>query len=200
MKLQKLSPVCVALSSFVSGCGAVTDIITSPTPPSEECADVGTNLASNCQVGGPAPTPTPAPANVGLVFQGDVVTPPPSAYTLVGSVQVPQGTPSSWQQLGQNNQPTITKTVATTMQQVGDCRIVHVKVKVTNGGANSGTFLNPANPNKFKYCEEHGKISVEFEDGVDSLFNDYKVLIGTTNTQPLRYEVLGNGQLKVCLD
>lgn len=187
-------------SLVLSGCGAVSDIITTSNG-QPECVD-GLMLSTNCQVGGPAPTPTPAQQNVGLVFSGDVPTPPPSAYTLQGSVQVPSGTPSSWQLLGINNQPLVTKTVSTTMNQVGHCSIVHVKVKVSGSApvSNAGTFLNSTSANKFKYCEENGKISVEFEDGVDSLYNDYKILIGTTNNQPLRYEVLGNGQLKVCLD
>jgi len=197
---MKLFTSVLALASLVlSGCGAVSDIIT--TKKSPDCVD-GLMLSSNCQVGGPAPTPTPAPQQIGLTFQGDVPTPPPSSYTLQGHIQVPQGTPSSWQSLGVNNQPLVNKTVATTMTLVGQCRLVHIKIQVSNGGPNSGTFINNAAPHKFKYCEENGKIAVTFEDGGGPLtdFNDYKILIGTTNNQPLSYQVLGNNQLLVCLD
>jgi hypothetical protein len=48
-------------------------------------------------------------------------------------------------------------------------------------------------------CEENGNILVEFEDGVDTQFNDYKVQIASTNGQPLTYR-WNNGWLQVCLD
>jgi hypothetical protein len=162
----------------------------------DECDKV--QSLANCRTGTAAPTPTPVPT-VGLVFQGDVPSPPPSGYTLQGHVRVLSGTPNTWQTLGFNNQTPVTATVGTTMTQAGQCRNVDVKIVVTNGGPNSGTFYYTTNGNKFRVCEENGKVVVEFEDGVDTLFNDYRVEISSTTSQPLRYQIVG-GWLQVCLD
>jgi hypothetical protein len=99
-----------------------------------------------------------------------------------------------------NNQPPVTRTFQTTgWNLAGQCRNVELKVTVTNGGPNNGTYYYSVHGNRFRTCEEDGKIVVEFEDGVDTLFNDYRVEISTTNGQPLRYQVVG-GWLQVCLD
>jgi hypothetical protein len=87
------------------------------------------------------------------------------------------------------------------MTQAGECRNVDIKVVVTNGGSNSGTFYFATNGNRFRVCEEDGKIIVEFEDAGGPLtdFNDYRTEIAATNGQPLRYQLVGNA-LQVCLD
>ncbi len=188
----------VISSLALVGCGKHVLIGTRYDGKRTELCDDKLKSLSNCQTGTAAPTPTPVPT-VGLVFKGDVPSPPPSGYTLQGFVRVPSGTPNSWQTLGFNNQAVVSKTVNTTMTMPGECRNVDVKIKVTNGGSNSGTFYFTTSGNKYRVCEESGKIIVEFEDGVDTLFNDYRVEIGTTNNQPLRYQIVGNW-LQVCLD
>jgi hypothetical protein len=187
----------VVLALTLTACGSLpTTTIVSGTP---ECQNGIMGIASNCKTGTAAPTPTPAPS-IGLVFSGDIPTPPPSGYTNQGHVRVPSGTPSSWQALGVNNQPAITKTVATTMQVAGDCRQVDVKVLVSNASpANSGTWYLSTNGNRFQVCQDGDKVTVEFEDGVDSLYNDYKISIAATNGQPVVYKWVGN-QLQICLD
>lgn len=189
-----------ALLTLVSvSCGKHVIVGTSYSGERNECID-GLYTATNCRTGTAAPSPTPVPT-VGLVFKGDVPSPPPSAYTLQGRVRVPSGTPSTWQTLGVNNQPPVTKTVGTSMTQPGQCRNVDVKVQVTSGGFNSGTFYFTTHGNRFRVCEEDGKIIVEFEDAGGPLtdFNDYRVEISTTTGQPLTYQIVG-GWLQVCLD
>ena len=192
MKLSTLFSAAVFVT--LAACGQDPTTIVGTT---SVCAD-SLLLATNCQTGIAAPTPTPVPT-VGLTFTGDVPSPPPSAYTVQGSVRVPTGTPSSWQLLGINNQAPVTKTVGTTMTQAGQCRPVDIKVQVTNGGPNTGTYYIGTSGNRFKVCQEGDKVSVEFEDGVDSLFNDYKILIASTTGQPVTYSWVG-GQLNICLD
>lgn len=187
----------LVLSMLLAACGNKVDTMVVQ----EGCETAGLSLTSNCQVAGPAPTPTAAPVTVGLVFTGDDPTPPPSSYSNQGSVQVPLGTPSSWQQLGLNNQPVVTKTVATTMTLVGQCRQVNVKVTVGGSAPVSaqGTFYFTTNPNRFEVCLDNGDVLVKFEDAGDQSFNDYQVRIHATTGQPLNYQFVG-GNLFVCLD
>jgi hypothetical protein len=188
----------LVLAMLLAACGNKVDTVVVE----KGCdATVGLSLTSNCQIAGPAPTPTAGPASVGLVFSGDEPTPPPSSYSNRGSVQVPSGTPNSWQLLGLNNQPVVTKTVATTMTLVGQCRQVNVKVVVGGSAPASaqGTWYFTTNPNRFQVCLDGNDVLVKFEDGVDSLFNDYQVRIRSTTGQPLNYQFVG-GNLFVCLD
>lgn len=186
------------LALLASACGK--HVLVGTTYSGERECIKGIQEATNCQVGTSRPTPTPVPT-VGLIFTGDVPSPPPSGYTLVGSVRVPSGTPNTWQMLGQNNQPAVTRTVATTMTLPGQCRNVNVKVQVTSAGLNSGVFYLSSDGSRFRVCEENGNILVEFEDlgGPATDFNDYKVQIASTNGQPLTYR-WNNGWLQVCLD
>ena len=193
MKFVTLSFLALAATA----CGKHVIVGTSYSGERNECID-GLHMATNCRTGTAAPTPTPVPT-VGLIFKGDVPSPPPSAYTLQGHVRVPSGTPGTWQTLGVNNQPVVTKTVSTSMTQPGQCRNVDVKVQVSNGGPNSGVYYFTTHGNRFRVCEEDGKIVVEFEDGVDTRFNDYRVEVSTTTGQPLTYQIVG-GWLQVCLD
>lgn len=188
----------LALVTLAPACGKHVLIGTTYSGTRTPCLDDQMALSSNCQTGAAAPTPTPAPP-VSLVFQGDVPSPPPSKYTLVGNVRVPSGTPAMWQSLGQNNQPVVTRTVATTMTMPGQCRNVDIKVQVTNGGTHDGTFYLGTDGNRFRVCEEDGKVVVEFEDAVDTKFNDYRVEISSSTGQPLRYRWV-SGWLQVCLD
>jgi hypothetical protein len=191
------------LSVFAASCGQdPTKIIGQGER--AECVETlgltGTTASTNCKVVGPTPTPTPSLPHVGLVFEGDILTPPPSAYSNQGSVQVPQGTPASWQLLGMNNSPSVTKSVGTTMTLPGHCRAVNIKVVTGNAPSqHAGTFYLTSDGHKFKVCIENGKIAVTYEDGVDTLFNDYKILISSSNGQPLDYKLV-NGQLFACLD
>jgi hypothetical protein len=189
----------IALLSLAFACGQDPTVVRGIG--SQDCDSLSKfSLAAqaNCQTGTAAPTPTPVPT-VGLVFSGDLPSPPPSSFTNQGSVRVPSGTPSSWQLLGVNNQPAVTKTVGTTMTQAGQCRPVDVKVQVSNGGANNGTYYISTNGNRFRVCQDGDKVTVEFEDGVDSLFNDYKISIASTTGQPVTFTWVGN-QLNICLD
>lgn len=190
----------LVLAMLLVGCGNHVDTVVVE----KGCEPAEMNLTTNCQIAGPAPTTTPAPSTVGLIFSGDNPTPPPSAYTTQGSVQVPLATPSSWQLLGLNSQPFISKTVATTMTLVGQCR--QVNVKVTVGGSapvsTQGIFYFTTNPNRFQVCLDNGDVLVKFEDNptqVPFVFNDYQIRIHATTGQPLNYQFSG-GNLFICLD
>lgn len=190
----------LVLSMFaLSACGK--EVITTRYSGERQCIADGLMGATNCRTGtGNTPQPTATPgASAGLRFEGDVPSPPPSGYTLNGSVRVSQGTPSTWQTLGQNNQPSVTKVVAATMTLPGQCRAVDVKVVVTGGGSNSGTFYLSSSGSRFRVCQEGDKVSIEYEDNVDSLFNDYKVLVSSTTGQPVIYQWIGQ-TLFICLD
>lgn len=161
----------------------------------------GLMLTTDCTTG-TTPTPVATPSVTNLTVTGDVASPPPSGYTLNGSARFPTGTPNSWQALGQNSQPSVTKSFTVPMTLAGQCVPFDLKVKV--GGSapthRAGTFYPAISGAQFKICVENGDVVVTFEDNVDNLFNDYKAVVSAGGmSKPLNYKWVA-GALQICLD
>lgn len=173
---------------------------TTLAPAKSACMDA-MNLTSDCKIVGNAPNETQGPFPVALVITGDDPTPPPSGYTVNGSVRVPLGTPNTWQKLGQNNQAPISVNIQTNLKHPGQCTQLDVKTTVSSPAPSTaqGTFYTTSRPDRFEVCLDGSDVLVKFEDGVDNLFNDYQFRIHANNGQNLNYTITGT-TLNICLD
>jgi hypothetical protein len=188
-----------SLALFAVACGPQDTVIGGTNP---ACLTNLLGVSTNCQTGtGPAPTPTPS--TLKLIVIGDDPSPPPSAYTLNGSVRVTNGTPNSWQALGQNNAPPVTKIIGTPITSVGQCVPFDVKVVVSAPAPMSqqGAFYPSSHGNRFEVCLDGNDVLVKFEDagGPLTAFNDYQVRVKAQDGSPLNYQWVG-GQLFICKD
>jgi hypothetical protein len=195
--------------SLVSACGnGNTDIVATVKPDNGVlCLQEGMNL-SDCQVVGPVATPPPTQTNAAatLKITGDEPTPPVSSWTNQGFSNVPfstspTGSGSMFDTLGINNQAPISKLYPVpTLKDAGNCTQVNLKVKVSNPAPQCFQGMNSlqSHAGNFKVCNDGGDVVVKFEDGADTLFNDYQFRIHEVNNRPLAYKFIGTN-LFVCL-
>lgn len=193
--------------SLFSACGnGNTDIVTSK----KGAADCITQQFSltDCVTVGPAATPPPSQTNTAATLRitGDEPTPPASSWTNQGFSNVPFSTSttgggSSWDTLGINNQPQVSKHYPVpSLVNPGNCAQVNLKVKVSNPAPQCFQGMNSlqSHAGNFKVCNDGNDVVVKFEDGADTLFNDYQFRIHEVNNRPLAYKFIG-ANLFVCL-
>lgn len=199
----------LSLVSFVACSNGNTDIVATraQTDTQKDCVTQTLSL-TDCQVVGPISTPPPIHVNPSatLTIMGDEPTPPVSSWTNQGFSNVPYstsptGSGTAFDTLGINNQAPITKSYPVpSLKNPGECTQVNLKVRVSNPAPQCFQGMNSlqSHAGNFKVCNDGKDVVVKFEDGADTLFNDYQFRIHEVSNRQLAYKMIGSN-LFVCL-